>query len=121
MKANGNGNGREHHTQIPAPSEQPRTEIDRTQVFREISQIKMTSIVSTPARLVDLLEHFDGTFSLRETSFSFGSRASAQLEIIHLQRHELEKLGVVIPRVLEGDESPVPEGKSNGRSKSLSR
>lgn len=91
-------NGQEHHTHITAdPAAHSRTE-----VFREISQIKMTSIVCTPARLVDLLEHFDGMFALRETTFSFGARGSkSSVETIHLQPHELAKLGGAIPRALE--------------------
>jgi hypothetical protein len=92
-------NSREHR---PGP---PHTE-----VFREISQIKMTSIVCTPARLVDLLEHVDGLFTLRETTFNFGGRGGSAVANIQLQRHELDKLGHVIPRVLaeslRSEESP---------------
>lgn len=92
----GKPNGREHHTEITATP----TSHARTEVFREISQIKMTSIVCTPARLVDLLEHFDGVFAQRETTFNFGGRGNVSVSNVPLQRHELEKLGDIIPRVL---------------------
>lgn len=106
-KANGT-NGREHHTQITADP----TAHTRTEVFREISQIKMTSIVCTPARLVDLLEHFDGMFTLRETVFNFGGRGTtSSVESITLQRHELEKLGHAIPRAL-AESAVVPNAEA---------
>lgn len=117
-------NGREHHTQVTAAdlsgqSAHTRTQFAEPQVFREISQIKMTSIVCTPARLVDLLEHFDGDFTLRETIFNFGGRGSTSaVASIHLQRHELEKLGSVIPRALES--APAAEdGKHQLRNRGI--
>jgi hypothetical protein len=86
-----------------------------TEVFREISQIKMTSIVCTPARLVDLLEHADGVFTLRETTFDFGGRGASSMQSIHLQRHELDKLGHMIPRVLaESREAAISREKMRG-------
>jgi hypothetical protein len=107
-----NGKSDEQPSQIDASPSGLRTE-----EFRTISSIKMTSIVCTPARLLDLLEHLNGEFTLRETIFNFEGRGrDVSVSRIPLHRHELEKLGAIIPRVLgeSAEASSHDQSKTKG-------
>lgn len=64
-----------------------------------LSDTKLTQIVVTPYRLIDLLEDRTGDFVLRATEH--GSRYA--VAAIHLYRHELLKLGDVI-EAIRGDQ-----------------
>lgn len=83
------------HIKAEAPLHSAPT-VNRTETFVEMSTTKVTSIVSSPMRLIDLLEHLDGMFVLRETAYS-GNGVHAQS--IWFKRHELVKLGDAIGRM----------------------
>lgn len=74
-------------------------EFSRTETFSEISTTKMTSIVCTPYRTIEVLEGADGMFALRETTWE-GERAGCShiwlkpFELIAL-RNALNKLKIV--------------------------
>ena len=46
-----------------------RPQFSRTETFTELSTTKMTSIVCTPYRTVEILETSEGMFALRETTW----------------------------------------------------
>jgi hypothetical protein len=65
-----------------------------------LSDTKLTQIVVTPYRLIDLLEIQGGDFVLRQTEH--GSRY--QVSLIHLYRHELQRLGEIIAGLSDRDD-----------------
>ncbi len=87
----------------PAPAE-PHEHPMSTRTFSDVTQMKLTQIVVTPMRTVDLLEHDDGHFSLRETSYS---GRGAGVEQIHFYPHELEKLEHIIQKVRMQNEAKL--------------
>jgi hypothetical protein len=77
-------------------------EFSRTETFTEIATTKMTSIVCTPHRCVEVLEDGDGMFSIRETQWN---GHSASVSRIWFKPYELAKLSTALSKlnVLEAD------------------
>lgn len=90
-------------TQITARQEKDqRPEFSRTETFTEISTTKMTSIVCTPYRTIEVLEGIDGIFAFRETSWQ-GSHAGVAM--IYFKPHELLALRNALNKlkIMDGD------------------
>lgn len=60
--------------------------MSRTETFTEISTTKMTSIVCTPYRALEVLESIDGMFEIRETVWQ---QQSAHVSHIWLKPYEM--------------------------------
>lgn len=91
------GNGSNGH----APAE--GFGISRT--FTETSRTIVSSVVSTPCRLIDVLEHLDegrdrGLFTIRETQYGGTSAGSVGVQHIRLYPHELERMYTVLGAIL---------------------
>ena len=77
IKANGNG-------AAPAPG--------KTQEFRVMTTTKLTPLLQTPARNLDILETLDGYYILRDTSFSGFGTKGVTVQNICLEPHEFDAL-----------------------------
>src|SRR5579871_2709071 len=64
--------------------------------FTDITVIRVSAIVTTPMRLIDLIENADGVFTLRQTEYRSGTPGVQQIQ---LYGHELEKLADVVAKI----------------------
>jgi len=94
--ASRNGNGISHDA---AASYQ----LSRT--FTEISQTVVSSVVSTPCRLIDVLDlRQENLYTLRETEYHGSSAGGVSVQHIRLRFNELERLHTVIGAILRDHE-----------------
>lgn len=99
MKSSRNGsNG--HGARVDVHDAAAHYQLSRT--FTEISQTVVSSVVSTPCRLIDVLEHRDegNLVTLRETEFHGSSAGGVSVQHLRLRLHELERLHTVIGAIL---------------------
>lgn len=99
MKSSRNGsNG--HVARVDVHDAAAHYQLSRT--FTEISQTVVSSVVSTPCRLIDVLEHRDegNLVTLRETEFHGSSAGGVSVQHLRLRLHELERLHTVIGAIL---------------------
>lgn len=92
-----NGNGSNGHGDLHDAA--AHYQLSRT--FTEISQTVVSSVVSTPCRLIDVLDlREDNLFTLRETEFHGSSAGGVSVQHIRLRLHELERLYTVLGSIL---------------------
>jgi hypothetical protein len=104
---NGNGNGVSHEAAA-------RFQLSRT--FTEISQTVVSSVVSTPCRLIDVLDlREENLFTLRETEFHGSSAGGVTVQHLRLRLHELERLHTVIGAILKERERAVADTAAEKR------
>jgi hypothetical protein len=78
-----------------------RPTLARTETFTELSTTKMTSIVCTPYRTVEILETADGMFALRETRLTWSGEHSGCAHIwlkpfeVGALREALQRLAII--------------------------
>jgi hypothetical protein len=94
---NGNGNGN-------GVRGAERYQLSRT--FTETSTVQVFSVVSTPRRVIDLLEHQDGLFTIRETEYAGEAAGGVSVQHIRLYRHELEHLHTILGAALREPKDP---------------
>jgi hypothetical protein len=97
MKRNGS-NG--HISRVDVHDAAARCQLSRT--FTEISQTVVSSVVSTPCRLIDVLHLRDeNLFTLRETEYHGSSAGGVSVQHIRFRFNELERLHTVLGAILK--------------------
>jgi hypothetical protein len=93
----------------------------KTREYPEISVIRLSPIVQTPMRNLDLIEGMDGTYYLRETHWRHMSKDGSEVRTVTMQPHELFSLGEIIKR-MGGDLASRMKIVTNGqRSHTVAR